>query len=320
MTAALHSPPGIVPGLARAWVRTYSAGMREEARAVRLIEIESDLWEHFADRSADGATPSAVGLEAFSRLLRGVPSDIAWRFQAEGLHMNIHIPLERLAGLLLLFLIVPFMAGSTLGGYSFARDGWAGEFDRFSSIDPGQRDFTGYFHAFVGLALVATAAMFFAMLRERSPRLVTLGAGLLTAGGVVMLMNAAVYRAMSALAEDYAATGDQSILATARALGVGIETLSIANMAATVFGVLALSTALTRLAMIPRWTAALPLIATAGLLSIFVVAPFSDGAEWGLFMLGFACVGLWLLICGSWLLFGGSTHLPSMKGIPAHTG
>ena len=72
--------------------------------------------------------------------------------------------------------------------------------------------------------------------------------------------------------------------------------------------------------MIPRWTAALPLIATVGLLSILVVAPISDDLEWGLFMLGFTCIGFWLLICGAWLLFGGSTQLRSMKGIPAHTG
>lgn len=306
MTAALIGPPGAIPALTRSWVRFYCTGMTDTARAVRQLEIESDLWEHFADRQAEGMSPAETNIEMFGRLLRGVPSDIAWRFQAEGFHMNINIPLERLAGVLILFLIVPFMMGATLGGYDFSREGWPGSFDRFADISPGVRDATSALHAFSGLALVAVAALFFSMLRDRSPKLVTVGAALLMAAGVVMLINAAVYRAMSTLAEDYVASGDPSIVATARGLGVAIETLSGANLAATILGILALSTALTRLQMVPRWTAALPITAVAGLVAIFVFTGVAETLVWMFFMLGFLCVALWLLICGMWLLFGGS--------------
>jgi hypothetical protein len=64
-------------------------GMTEQAKAVRLLEIESDLWEHFADRSAERVSPAAISVEALGRMLRGVPSDIAWRIQAEGFHVNV---------------------------------------------------------------------------------------------------------------------------------------------------------------------------------------------------------------------------------------
>lgn len=53
--AAVSSPPGIVPRLARAWVRLYCTGMTGEVRTIRRIEIESDLWEHYADRAESSA-------------------------------------------------------------------------------------------------------------------------------------------------------------------------------------------------------------------------------------------------------------------------
>jgi hypothetical protein len=320
MTTALHSPPGIVPGLARAWVRTYSAGMREEARAVRLIEIESDLWEHFADRTADGAAPAAVGLEAFSRLVRGVPSDIAWRFQAEGFHMNIHIPLERLAGLLLLFLIVPFMAGVSISGYDTTRSVWPDEFNRFADIPSWQRNWTAILHAAVGLGLIGAASQLLASFRERSPRLVTAGCLLLAVAGTTMLVNAAAYRAMSALADDYLASGDRALISTARGHAIVVESLAGANLATSTIGILCLGVAFVRLALLPRWTVALPAAGVAAPFIWVALDPVFDDMAWVAMAIGMLSVMLWLLICGAWLLFGGSTQLRSMKGIPAHTG
>jgi hypothetical protein len=318
MTAALIRPPGVIPAVTRSWVRLYCTGMAEEAKAIRQLEIESDLWEHFADRQAEGANPAETNIEMFGRLLRGVPSDIAWRFQAEGFQMNINIPLERFAGLLLLFLIIPFIAGVSIAGYDFSRDAWPGEFERFSDISSRARDATGILHGFIGLLLIAAAAQFFALLRDRSPRLVTLGAALLTSAGVVMLINAAVYRAMSTLANDYAASGDESLVATARSVGVALETLAIANMAATTCGIFCVSTALVRLAMVPRWTAALPI---AGMVSLIGTATIGAAFEatWLFFMAGFFSQGLWLLIAGGWLLFGGSKPAspPLPEAMPA---
>jgi hypothetical protein len=318
MTAALIRPPGLIPAVTRSWVRLYCTGMAEEAKAIRQLEIESDLWEHFVDRQAEGANPADTNIEMFGRLLRGVPSDIAWRFQAEGFQMSINIPLERFAGLLLLFLIIPFMAGASIAGYDFSRDAWPGEFERFADISSNARTATAMLHGLIGLLLIAAAAMFFALLRDRSPKLVTLGAALLTSAGVVMLINAAVYRAMSALANDYLATGDESVVTIARSFGVALETLAIANMAATTSGIFAISTVLVRLAMIPRWTAALPIAGMVSLVGTATIGAAFDGT-WLFFMAGFFSQGLWLLIAGGWLLFGGSkpASSPLPEAMPA---
>ena len=310
MTAAITRPPGLIPAVTRTWVRLYCTGMADEAKAIRQLEIESDLWEHFADRQAAGADPAETNIEMFGRLLRGVPSDIAWRFQAEGFQMNINIPLERFAGLLLLFLVVPFMAGASIAGYDFSRDAWPGEFERFSDISSRARNATGILHGLIGLLLIAAAAQFFALLRDRSPKLVTLGAALLTSAGVVMLVNAAIYRGMSTFANDYIATGDESIVTTARSFGVVLEGLAMMNMAATTCGIFAISTVLVRLAMIPRWTAALPAIGLISLIGMATVGSAIDNV-WLFFAAGFFSQGLWLLITGGWLLFGGSKPAPS---------
>jgi len=279
--------------------------MADRAKAIRQLEIESDLWEHFADRQAEGANPADTNIEMFGRLLRGVPSDIAWRFQAEGFQMNINIPLERFAGLLLLFLIIPFMAGASIAGYDFSRDAWPDEFQRFSDISTRAREATALLHGLIGLVLIAAAAQFFALLRDRSPRLVTLGTGLLASAGVIMLVNAAIYRAMSSLANEYAATGDETIVTTARSFGVVLESLAMANMSATTFGMLAISAVLVRLGMVPRWTALFPAIGVCSLVGMFTIGAAIDNS-WLFFAAGFFSQGLWLLIAGGWLLFGGS--------------
>lgn len=313
MTAVVSRPQGFVPQLTRAWVNLYCTGMSAESRAIRRLEIESDLWEHFADRAAHRVSPAAIGVEALGRLLRGVPSDIAWRFQAEGFHMNIDFPLERLAGLLLLVLIVPFIAGISIAGYDFSRDSWPSEFQRFSDISSRARAVTAALHAGAGLALIAAATQLFASLRERSPRLVSLGFGLLLAGGIVMLVNAAVYDAMSSLAEDYRATQDPALAATARSFGRALSALAAVNLGTLTVGVMAMSLAMTRLAMVPRWTMALSATGLAGAVMLFTLGPLADGLAWAASGVALLCVVLWLLICGIWLLFGGSAKYPPMS-------
>jgi len=317
-TTVAFSPPGIVPSLTRAWVNFYCIGMRSEARANRRIEIESDLWEHYADRAASGADPAATGLEAFGRLLRGVPSDIAWRFQAEGFHMNINFPVERIAGVLLLFLLIPFFAGSAISGYDTSQSSWPDEFARFSDIPERQRTWTAILHAAVGIGLIAAAGQLFVSFRERAPRLVTAGSVFLIAAGTLMLVNAAAYRAMSALADDYLAGGDESILATSRGFATVIETLAGANIAASTLGILCLGIALVRIRVLPRWTVALPAFGVCAPLLWVTLDPMFGDMAWMTMAIGLICVALWLLICGIWLLLGGAGVKP-MKAVPAPT-
>jgi len=318
MRAALASPPGVVPGLTRLWVRLYCMGMSEQARVVRLLEIESDLWEHFADRSMERISPAAINVEALGRMLRGVPSDIAWRIQAEGFHVNIQFPVERLAGLLLLFLIVPFIAGTAISGYDTGRTEWPGEFLRFSEMSSRSREGTALLHGAIGWLTIAGVAWLYATMHERSPRLIAVACALLAAAGTIMLVNAALYRAMSGLADGFTAGSDASLVTTARGFALSVEALSMANASATTSGLFCLGTALIRLGMVPRWTLVLPAAGFVGTILWTVLGPVFGDAAWLAITFGFIAVALWLLICGIWLLVGGS-KLQSMKGLPAHT-
>ena len=67
--------------LARSWVRLYTYGTDPETAERRRAEFESDLWEslHEAGRPAE---PTLRSIEILDRLLRGVPADLVWRFEA----------------------------------------------------------------------------------------------------------------------------------------------------------------------------------------------------------------------------------------------
>ena len=61
---------------ARLWVRLYTWRTPPPARARRIEEIESDLWESVRDDDADRRRlPADVAL----RLVLGIPDDLAWR-------------------------------------------------------------------------------------------------------------------------------------------------------------------------------------------------------------------------------------------------
>ena len=128
-----------------------------------------------------------------------------------------------------------------------------------------------------------------------------------------MLVNAAVYRAMTDL-RTIPATGTVHF-GDPRGFGMALEGLAQANMAATTCGIFALSTAMLRLAMLPRWTGILPAIGIVSLVGMATVGEAIDNA-WLFLAAGFFCQGLWLLICGSWLLFGGSKS-QSLPAVPA---
>jgi hypothetical protein len=57
------------------WVRLYTRGLPADARAGRLAEIESDLWEHRRDAGEGIRTEAAI----VSRCLRGAAADLGWR-------------------------------------------------------------------------------------------------------------------------------------------------------------------------------------------------------------------------------------------------
>jgi hypothetical protein len=73
--------------LARCWVRLYTSHMPPLPAEMRRAEIESDLWEMAHD--PDGRPARASGLPAMLRLLRGIPDDLAWRFENAALEEQL---------------------------------------------------------------------------------------------------------------------------------------------------------------------------------------------------------------------------------------
>jgi hypothetical protein len=73
---------GLLPlatDLTRWWVSVYSRGLPEHERAARRAEIDSDLWEHTHVGAESGQRPADTGFEILTRLLLGIPADLAWR-------------------------------------------------------------------------------------------------------------------------------------------------------------------------------------------------------------------------------------------------
>lgn len=61
-------------GITRRWVRLYTRGLPVDARERRLLEVESDLWEHLND-------PDVADREILGRTLRGIHADVWWRYR-----------------------------------------------------------------------------------------------------------------------------------------------------------------------------------------------------------------------------------------------
>jgi hypothetical protein len=60
--------------LCRGWVNTYTRGLPAEIGERRLLEIESDLWDHLHD-------PGTADREILGRTLRGIHADVWWRYR-----------------------------------------------------------------------------------------------------------------------------------------------------------------------------------------------------------------------------------------------
>jgi hypothetical protein len=59
---------------AEKWTATYTRGLPSPSGDRRRKEIESDIWEHLHD-------PQIANREVIGRSLRGIPSDVWWRYR-----------------------------------------------------------------------------------------------------------------------------------------------------------------------------------------------------------------------------------------------
>jgi len=69
----------LAASISRSWVRVYTAGLRATPKADRRALIESDLWEQAHD--PEWARATSLALSIVARMLAGIPSDLAWRFE-----------------------------------------------------------------------------------------------------------------------------------------------------------------------------------------------------------------------------------------------
>jgi uncharacterized membrane protein len=101
----------MVMRLTEAWVRLYTMGLPEEVRKARQDEMKSDIWEHFQDLMRENKPLT----EIISRLLRGIPADIIWRFNhSEGAIAKALMSLPQacikvLAVLAVIFILLPLV-------------------------------------------------------------------------------------------------------------------------------------------------------------------------------------------------------------------
>ena len=61
--------------MVRRWVVLYTRGLPMDVRDRRLLELESDVWEHLHDADEPNARRAMFG-----RFLRGMPADVWWRY------------------------------------------------------------------------------------------------------------------------------------------------------------------------------------------------------------------------------------------------
>jgi hypothetical protein len=67
------------------WVALYTRGLPAQLADDRRAEIESDLWEASVAAVAHGP-PLPMGGQRLGRLVRGIPADLAWRFEHRHAH------------------------------------------------------------------------------------------------------------------------------------------------------------------------------------------------------------------------------------------
>ncbi|MEP6659407.1 MAG: hypothetical protein ABJD24_05780 [Acidimicrobiales bacterium] len=78
------SPRLVGERLTSRWVRLYSTGVTTDARAERIDEVASDVWEHQHDHAVRGIGKHVTSLQITSRLVCGIPADLSWR------HSQVH--------------------------------------------------------------------------------------------------------------------------------------------------------------------------------------------------------------------------------------
>jgi hypothetical protein len=310
-----------VSGITRTWVRAYTSGLARDDRAARRTEVDSDLWEHRADASTEGADAARIAIATASRLVRGIPADVMWRFNMDGPKMELNIPFQRVAGALLILLVVLGFVTGAISGYDTGRENFGDEAARLADQPALAHNMNAMFRVLTGLALIATAAVLFTTLRERSPLLTTIAAFGLAAAGALGLAANAMQMVFVEMAEEYvvsSGTHQDSVLTTARAFALGVEVTSFSAIAAFMASVYTLAVLAGRERLVPRWLIGLPVISAALIAGAFIAGTGKSGDSlvWVFMMSGLLMGVTWLLIAGFTLLFSSQPLVATAQATP----
>jgi hypothetical protein len=320
VTTIQFRPRSFFATAAARWAAVYTLGLPATVRERRLQQVTSDIWEQEADGFAESNPPARVGFDIFERTVRGIPADILWRFQLEGPKVNINIPIERIAGALLLVLIILVFAGTSISGYDPARDTWADELERLGDSPAWQTEITVFFWMLCGLALIGTATVFYRAIQLASPGLALIEAFSFAAAGVLVLISAAMYRSMVSLAVEFKDNpAEPGVLTSSRSLMLAIETLQFGIIALLAVGVFSFALATHRQRLVPGWLSRLAAV-SAVLLAGGIVSPVAgplDQATWMLVMSGLVLMVVWLVIAGFMLLLNRKPAAPAAVASPA---
>jgi hypothetical protein len=303
---------GLVQKIVLCWATLYTAGLAASSRARRFVEVRSDLWEHKTDRIADGVSPALVGIEILGRAVRGVPADLLWRFQLEGPKMNINIPIQRLAGACLIFLVVAAMLSLNVAGYDSDRQGFEGELRRLADIKGWQVGMYTGLQVLSGLGMLGGAVILGLALRRYSATVALLAAVAMACAGLLTLVTSAIYATAADLADEWSAASpghSDQVLTVARAFVLVLKSLVPVTAFSLALGVYGFATITARHRLVPHWLA----FVAGGSAVALAIAMFSgmltdSGVTWGALMIGMGLLLLWLIVAGGWLLLGGSNE------------
>lgn len=316
-TPADLTDPGVVCKLILCWVRLYTAGLAPSSRARRLGQVRSDLWEHTTDRLVEGTSPALVGIEILGRAARGAPSDLLWRFQLEGPKMQLNIPIERIGGAFLLFLIVAILISVSVAGYDPAAKGFETELRRLADVSDWQVAVFTVVQVISGLGMVGGAVVLCLALQRYASTVAILSAAAMAFAGLLVVLSSVLYVTAADLADEWAAaTPDHSdsVLTTARAIVFALQAMAPLVLVTLVLGISGFSVITVRHHLVPHW---LGFVATGSVISVVaagVSGTVISGASWGFFMLTLLLVLLWLAVAGGSLLLGGSKIPPPADG------
>jgi len=293
-------------GLARKWTRLYTFGLPPQARLRRIQQIESDLWEHWAD-VREARRPSVLfSLHTVDRALRGAVADLLWRFQLEGPRMQMSIPIDRIAGVLLIALIGAMLLSISASGYDTSREGFDSELTRLAEVTGWQATVYTALQAIAGLGMIAAAVVFYLQLRGIALTLSLFATAGLCVAGILTLVGSTLYLAAAQMADQWAVApgSEEAALVTARAFLIALGTLTPITLVALVIGVEALAVACARNRLVPRWLGFVAALAGGILVAYLALGWIVDGLSWVLPGITVLLLIVWLAIAGGVLLFG----------------